>query len=231
MSTTMHVEGPGRVKDFKPSNRFGPAGLAAMVGLHLLIGYALITGLARKAVEVVARRPLEAVIVQDVKPPPKVEKIVEARKTPTPLPARAPRPEVVRTPTPVPVPAPAPPVVAMQSPEPAPAPAPSPPASPAPSLAPAPAPARAASSSVGVLCPGYQAALRSGLAGVFERVGLAATVKVQFRVRDDAVLDVSLLSGPREYQRAVQSAVRRFTCKSEGAEEALVVFDVNFRAE
>ena len=224
---TLPGASPGRVKDFKPSNRFGPAGLAAMVGLHLLIGYALVSGLARKAVETVTRKPLEAVIVQDVTPPPKVEKIVEARKTATPQPARVPRPEVVRTPAPVPVPAPVPPVVAMQSPEPAPAPAPSPPAP----AAPSPAPARPASSSVGVVCPGYQAALQSGLAGVFERVGLAATVKVQFRVRGDAVQDVSLLSGPREYQRAVQSAVRRFTCRSEGVEDALVVFDVNFRAE
>ncbi|MEN3296463.1 MAG: periplasmic protein TonB [Burkholderiales bacterium] len=44
-------------------------GLAFVIGLHVLIVYALLTGLARKAVEVI-KRPIETKIVEEVKPPP-----------------------------------------------------------------------------------------------------------------------------------------------------------------
>ena len=45
------------------------SGLTLVVILHLAIGYALVTGLARKVVEVI-KAPLETKIIEEVKPPP-----------------------------------------------------------------------------------------------------------------------------------------------------------------
>lgn len=53
--------------DVSPARRFG--GLIAVTLLHVLIAYALITGLAHKLVDVV-RQPVEVTIIEDIKPPP-----------------------------------------------------------------------------------------------------------------------------------------------------------------
>ncbi|SFF32221.1 hypothetical protein SAMN04489711_12914 [Paracidovorax wautersii] len=63
-------------------------------------------------------------------------------------------------------------------------------------------------------CPGYQRSLQSSLAGAYERVSIAGTVKVEFRVRDGAVVDVTPMAGLSEYYRTVCSAVRRFHCQA-----------------
>jgi len=44
-------------------------GLVVVVVFHIILGYALVQGLARKIIEVV-RQPLETKIVEEVKPPP-----------------------------------------------------------------------------------------------------------------------------------------------------------------
>ena len=51
----------------KSGKRF--TGLALVVLLHLFIVYALVTGLARKVVEVI-KQPIETKIIEEVKPPP-----------------------------------------------------------------------------------------------------------------------------------------------------------------
>jgi periplasmic protein TonB len=51
----------------EPGKKF--SGFAFVVLLHLLIVYALVTGLARKVVEVV-KQPVETKIIEEVKPPP-----------------------------------------------------------------------------------------------------------------------------------------------------------------
>jgi protein TonB len=51
----------------KSGKRF--TGLATVVLLHLFIVYALVTGLARKVVEVI-KQPIETKIIEEVKPPP-----------------------------------------------------------------------------------------------------------------------------------------------------------------
>lgn len=62
-------------------------GIFFVVLLHALVIYALVTGLARKAVEVI-KKPLTATIIEEIKapppppPPPPPRKIVEAPKTP-----------------------------------------------------------------------------------------------------------------------------------------------------
>ena len=44
-------------------------GVGVVVGLHVLVGWALVSGLARKALDVV-RQPVEVAIIDEVKPPP-----------------------------------------------------------------------------------------------------------------------------------------------------------------
>ena len=44
-------------------------GIVFVVILHLAVGYALVTGLARKVVEVI-KQPIETKIIEEIKPPP-----------------------------------------------------------------------------------------------------------------------------------------------------------------
>ncbi len=110
-------------------------GFAVAVLVHLAIGYALVSGLARQVVEVI-KQPLETKIIEDVKPPPP--------KPPPPLP---PPPKMTAPPPPfVPPPeiqiaTPPPPNVISAVTAKPPPPAPFVPAAPAP---PAPAPVKAA---------------------------------------------------------------------------------------
>src|ERR1035437_6109461 len=73
-----------------PSRRI--KGLVIVIALHALIGYALISGLARKGLNII-KKPLEAVVIQEViipppppPPPKKIEKVPEVRKVDAPPP-------------------------------------------------------------------------------------------------------------------------------------------------
>jgi protein TonB len=44
-------------------------GILAVVGLHVVVGYALLTGLARKVVEVI-KQPIETRVIEEIKRPP-----------------------------------------------------------------------------------------------------------------------------------------------------------------
>jgi len=113
-------------------------GIVIVVALHVFLIYALLTGLARKAVEVV-KKPLTATIIEEIKPPPPPppppppKRIVEPPKVqapepyvpppdiPAPQPQTAPTITVAPSPTPPPEPyviAPPPPVVAPAPPAP-----------------------------------------------------------------------------------------------------------------
>lgn len=106
-------------------------GIACVILVHVLVIYALVTGLARKAVEVI-KKPLTATIVEEIKappPPPPPPKKVEIPKTPPPpQQPYVPPPDVPVTTTtsePViaaitPTPPPEPPVIAPPAPPPAP---------------------------------------------------------------------------------------------------------------
>ncbi len=119
-------------------------GIAVVIALHVLLGWALVTGLARQVIEVI-RAPIETKIIEEVAPPPPPPQVVlpPPPKLAPPPPSYVPPPEVQVTPPPAPAPTitttqvapppappvriePAAPVVA------APAPAPAPPAPPAP---------------------------------------------------------------------------------------------------
>ncbi len=132
-------------------------GIAFVIAFHALIVYALVTGLAKKVVDVV-RAPIETKVIEEVKkPPPPPEVIVPPPpKLEAPPPPFIPPPEIqIAAPPPqqptitatTPTPPPAPVVIA---PAPAPVVVAAPPAPPAP-----PPPAAPAVVQAGVACPGY----------------------------------------------------------------------------
>ncbi len=227
-------------------------GLAAVVALHGLVFWALASGWGQQVVKRISE-PITVALISDAplpslpRPPEPAPKLPPPAPAPKPLvtPAKPAPALLPTTPTPAPSPTPAPVVPApapVAAPVPAPAPvaapvtAPSPPAEskPAPVVsaptAPA-APAAPARSEISVACPGYKDVLQSVLSGAYDRVGIAGVVKVQIRVRGAQIVDVTPLSGPREYHRLVQNAVRRMSCRAEGAEEVVVPLEVAFREQ
>jgi protein TonB len=217
-------------------------GIIVVVLLHILIVWGLVSGLARKAVEII-KKPIEMKIMEEVKlpppppppPPPKIEKIKDVPPPPeaAPPPPYVPPPEVQAPPPPVAAPV----IQAVQQQEPPPKPVeikpPPPPAPPPPAPAPPPpaAPPAPVRAEIGLACPGYKEILAASLAGQFDRYGVTGVVKVMIRIQGKQIVDVTPQSGPREYYRAVQGAVKRMNCAATGAAELLVPLEVSFREE
>lgn len=149
-------------------------GIGIVVLMHLLLAWAIVSGLARKVVEVV-KAPIETKIIEEVQPPPPPppENLPPPPKFAPPPPSFVPPPEVVvNNPAPAPsitvtrdVPPPAPPVSI--------APPPGPATPPAPAAAPAP-PVRIAPRMDFNVCekPEYASAAR--------RAQVEGTVEVEF---------------------------------------------------
>jgi periplasmic protein TonB len=80
-------------------------GFGLVVGLHLLLGWALLNGLAQRLVEVI-KAPIETKIIEEVKPPPPPppENLPPPPKFAPPPPSFVPPPEVVVNPPPTPAP-------------------------------------------------------------------------------------------------------------------------------
>jgi periplasmic protein TonB len=106
-------------------------GFGVVVLLHLLLGWALISGLARKVVEVI-KAPIETKIIEEIKPPPPPpENLPPPPKQAPPPPSFVPPPEVVvNNPPPAPTittttvaPPPAPVTISPAAPDAPPAPA------------------------------------------------------------------------------------------------------------
>lgn len=219
-------------------------GAGVVVGLHVLVGWALMSGLARKALDVV-RLPVEMAIIDEVKPPPppppppppaEPPKVVKLQDAPPPAPtpppkAYVPPPEVTPAPTP-----PAPAIQAVQAEPPPkqveikPPPPPAPPAPPAPPMPPAP-PAASVRAEVGLACPGYADIIQATMAGAYDRFGVTGVVRVRMLVRGSQIVDVTPLSGPKEYHRLVTQAARRFKCQASGSDEVQVTFEVSVRED
>ena len=204
-------------------------GLGVVAVLHLLLAWALVSGTARKGLDML-KKPLEAVVIQEViippppPPPPPVKKEI-----------KAPESKAVTTQAPPPVPPPfvppaevappptaAPAIVAIPTPPSAPV-VISPPTPPAP---PAPAAKAAQKADIGVACPTQVApemprrALQDGTEGV---------VKAQILIKDGVVKDVTILSGPRVFHNAVRAAMLKYRCSSDG--EVLATQEFNFKLE
>lgn len=211
---------------FQPKQTSGRyVGIGIVVGLHIVIGWALASGMARKAVEVI-KKPLEAVVIQEVTlppppPPPPPPKIVQPPKQVVAPKVQAPPPPPFVPPPEVAAPAPtsAPVIESVQAPPPAP-PVIAPPAPPAPPAA------VAAKSDIGVACPVQakpempEKAIASGIAG---------TVRAEAVIRGGVVQEVRILSGPRVFHGAVRTAMQQYRCTAPDGTVASQDFD--FRIE
>lgn len=210
-----------------PSSRV--KGIVIVVALHVVIGYALVSGMARKGLDLV-KKPLEAVVIQEViippppppPPPKKVEVIKELPKVQAPPPPFVPPPDVAP-----PVTSTAPVIAATPTPPPAPAviAPPPPPASPGP-VAPPVVPA-AKSLAIGVACPTQvkpempRRAFQDGTEGV---------VKAQILIKNGVVQEVTILSGPRVFHAAVKSAIQQYKCVADSG-EVVTTQEFSFKLE
>ena len=227
MSAVFPPQGSFSFRDLAPpppgagSTRRG-TGLIVVLALHVLIAWALASGLAREAVEII-KKPIQMAIIPEVvppppPPPPKVEKIKEVPKV-QPPPAYVPPPEI----TP-PAPPPEPVIQAVQAEPPKEPVVIAPPAPPAPEPKPA-----VVKQEISLACPGYQNVLAQTLEEAFDRVGIVGTVRALIKVRGSQVVDAVPQSGPKEYYKYVQSAIKRMRCSAGGADEVQVSLDVVFR--
>lgn len=206
-----------------PSRRF--KGIVIVVALHAFLGWALISGMARKGLNLI-KKPLEAVVIQEViipppppPPPKKIELPREMPKVEAPPPPYIPPPEI----TP-PVVSAAPVIAAVAAPPTAPvviAPPP-PPAPPAP-----PAPKGPVKVDMGIACPTQvppempRKALQDGTEGV---------VKAQALIVGGSVKEVTILSGPKVFHSAVRSAMMQYKC-TQNSGEILATQEFNFKLE
>ncbi len=184
-------------------------GIGIVVLMHILLGWALVSGLARKVVEVI-KNPIETKIIEEVKPPPPPPENLPPPppKLAPPPPSFVPPPEVVVAPPPTPAPAitvqtttPPPPAPVTIAPAPAPAAAPPAPAAP-------PVAAQPAITNVSACKPDYPpAALKAEATGTTAikftidaagKVVSADVVKASGASREHRLLDraaVTSLSG------------------------------------
>ena len=207
-----------------PSRRM--KGIVIVVALHAFLGYALVSGMARNGLNFI-KKPLEAVVIQEViippppPPPPKEIKPPEpkAPKVDAPPPPFVPPPDVAPPAT-----SNAPSIVSVATPPPTPAviAPPPPPAPPAPPARPAPN-----KNDIGVACPTQVApemprkALQDGVGGV---------VKAQISIKNGVIQNVTILSGPRVFHAAVKAAMMQYKCSSEGG-EVVATQEFDFKIE
>ncbi len=127
-------------------------GFGAVLLFHLLLVYALVSGLATKVVDVV-RAPIETKVIEEIKkPPPPPEVVVPPPpKLEAPPPPFIPPPEIQ-----IATPPPPQPTITATTPTPPPAPVVIAPAPPPAVVAPPAPPAPPATVSVGVVCPNVQ---------------------------------------------------------------------------
>ena len=208
----------------EPSSRF--KGVAMVLLVHVLIGYALVSGMARKGLELI-KKPLEAAVIQEViippppPPPPPPKKIETPKEQPKP---EAPPPPFVPPPDEVTAAAAtAPAIVSTATPPPTPA-VIAPPPLPVPAPVAPPKPSR---TDIAIACPTQvppempRKALQEGASGV---------VKAQARIVNGAVTEVTILSGPRVFHAAVREAMMQYKC-TQDAHEVLAVQEFNFKIE
>ena len=204
-----------RFEPHDPARRF--KAIVIVVGLHALLGYALVSGLAREGLKLI-KKPLAAVVIQEVTlpPPPPPRKIEGPPKAPKSdaAPPFVPPPDVLP-----PVASTAPVIQSVATPPSAPvlmAPAP-----------PAPLIEGPKRTSIGLACPRQvspempRRAMLDGTEGV---------VKAQIHVKGSRILDVTILSGPRVFHAAVKEAMLQYSCLTDGG-EVMAIQEFTFKLE
>ena len=229
MTAVRVTDAPSSYGQQDPTRRI--KGIVVVVALHAVLGYALISGMARNAL-IYIKKPLEAVVIQEViippppplpPPPPPPKQIETPKQQPrvqAPPPPFVPPPDVA---PPVTLTAPA--IVSVATPPPVPT-VIAPPPPPAPPV-PKPMPAGPVRASIGVACPTQVApemprkALQEGTEGV---------VKAQAVIRDGVVTEVTILSGPRVFHAAVKAAMMQYKCNRD-TDEIVATQEFNFKVE
>lgn len=190
-------------------------GFTAVVVFHVLLVYALITGLAKKVVDVV-RAPLETKVIEEIrKPPPPPEVVVPPPpRLDAPPPPFIPPPEVQ-----VATPPPPQPTIAAVTPTPPPAPAVIAPAPP-PVVAAPPAPAPPAPVSAGAVCSNYATVMNeAAFPKEAQRAGLEkGEVLLQFVVAANGeVKEVKAVRSTHPvFTRASTRLVTEYRCQGQG---------------
>jgi len=202
-------------------------GIGGVVLFHALIIYALVTGLARKVVEVV-KGPIEVKVIEEVKtPPPPPEVVPPPPKLAAPPPPFIPPPEInIAAPTST-----APTITAVTREAP---PAPTAPViqPPAPVAKAPPPPPPAGPKSARVVCPNYVEVMSSI---VYPREalldGVEGEVLIEFTVTGGGeIKDVQIKSSSnRIFNRAALTAVQsKLTCQGQG-QDVRVQAPVSFK--
>jgi protein TonB len=159
-------------------------GVVIVLGMHLLLGWALVSGLAQRMVEVV-RAPIETRLIEELKPPP------PPPPPDLPKPNTPPPPTVMQVPVPVVIPQVAPPPQITPPPV---APSP-PPTNPAPApvdaiRAPAPAPAPAPATTGRTASP--EEIYVSGLRGYLNSIKRYPTSREARQLRPQGIVKLKL---------------------------------------
>jgi protein TonB len=206
--------------------RFG--GLAIVILLHVVVLYALVSGLAKRVVEVV-RAPIETKVIEEVKaPPPPPEVVVPPPpKLEAPPPPFIPPPEVQ-----IAAPPPVQPTITASTPTPpavveiAPA-APPVVAAPAP---PAPPPPKPVVASIGVACQKLVAPVMPTRA---VEEGINGAVKARITIKNSKVINVEIVSArPRGvFDAAVRTAMMRYSCQTEGDQTVTAEQEFQFKLD
>jgi protein TonB len=187
------------------------AGLAIVVLLHLILGYALVTGLGHQMIQVL-KRPLNVAIIEEIKtpppppPPPKVQ--VPTARVVVPLPSFVPPPEVTVT-------APLTQNVITTGSQPDPAPRPVA----APVVVAPPAPLAPPAVSVKLACPNH-VEVRSHLPypSQAQQMGLSGDVVIEFTVSAGSqIKDVTVVKSTSPlFNNAAINAVNQLRCIGQG---------------
>lgn len=182
-------------------------GISVVLVVHALVAYALVTGLARQAIDVI-KGPLETKIIKEEKKPPPENLPPPPPKLAMPPPTFIPPPEVQITQA-----APAP-VIQRST-------VVAPPVYAAPKAAPAPP-----SNAVGTACPNSQK-IRAEIQYPMQarREGLSGEVTVKFIVTSRGeIKDPQVISSSnRIFNNVSLSAVRQFNCVGQGVDVAVEV--------
>lgn len=216
--TTQSMQYTYRPKD--PGRKY--RGIVIVVVIHVLLAWAVVSGTAKKGLEII-KKPLEAVVIQEViipPPPPPPVKEIKPPEVKAPKGEAPPPPPFVPPPEVAPQQTTAPAIASVATP-------PTTPAVIAPPVAETPAPAKPSRSDIGVACPTQVApempkrAVQDGTFGV---------VRAQALIRDGAVREVTILSGPRVFHAAVRAAMMQYKCTNESG-EVLATQEFNFKIE
>lgn len=190
-------------------------GITAVVVLHVIIGWALASGLARKVVEVI-QGPIEVKVIEEIvkKPPPPPENLPPPPKVAAPPPPFIPPPEIQIAPPPNPAPT----ITAVTREAP---PAPSAPVIQKVEQTAPPAPPQTGPRSARVACANYMDVM-SKIVYPREALldGVEGEVVIEFTVtRDGRIANPEIRrSSNRVFNRVSLAAVQQLTCQSDGQE-------------